>query len=347
MNAENGPLIVVWDLTYACPLRCVHCYSESGRRPSGRLGREDMRQVVNAITTMQPKLLVFAGGEPLTVPHLFELAAQATAASVRAEAYTGGWTVTPRLARRAARGLAGIVVSLDGATADVHDRIRGRAGSFDRALRAVELLDSEAGRLIDEGGAPPTLNIDFTVTRSNFGQMAQFCREVVGRFPHIKGVFFGAAVPSGLASRAGFAEHELITDRQAAELAAPELTARLQALVPAGVQVAATDNRVLQMHPSLVGSDHSFLQQMQVEADGAVRAMPMYEGTVGNLLTEPGAELWQRARARRHDPFVVETLEPARTMRQWSEAARNIDRRFASDQVLARIDRRPAYEVRV
>jgi hypothetical protein len=47
--------------------------------------------------------------------------------------------------------------------------------------------------------------------------------------------------------------------------------------------------------------------------------------------------------ARWHHPFVVETLTPVRTMREWAAASRKIDYYFGTASDRARIDRRPAF----
>lgn len=61
MAPSSGPKVVVWDTTYACPLRCVHCYSESGRRPPRRLSPEDMVTVVDRIIELRPSLVDLTG----------------------------------------------------------------------------------------------------------------------------------------------------------------------------------------------------------------------------------------------------------------------------------------------
>lgn len=60
-------------------------------------------------------------------------------------------------------------------------------------------------------------------------------------------------------------------------------------------------------------------------------------------MEEPPAELWRRAVQRWTDPFVTEALSGAGTVRGWAEAVRRIDHHFGSDEVRARIDRRPAF----
>lgn len=311
-NAVSGPDDVVWDITYACPLRCIHCYSESGRRASRRLGRDALLRVADAIISLNPRSVALAGGEPLLVSNLFEVAERISRANIGVILYTSGWALDPALAERIVRTFYQVVVSVDGATAEVHDRIRRRAGSFDHAMNALSLPDEAVGGA-QEGRQPAHFGIECVVTRSNFHQLERFCSEVAPRFPRMRFLSFGAAVPSGLASRASFAERELLSDAQVDLLRSRDLASRLQSLAPATVRVSASDNQVLQLRPDLVAQGR-FAALMQVEPDGAVRAMPIYEGVVGNLRTDPADLLWKRAVARWSDPFVQQALAGARTM---------------------------------
>ncbi|WP_219468452.1 radical SAM protein [Nonomuraea rhizosphaerae] len=331
MNIPDHPLEIIWDITYACPLRCVHCYSESGRRPSRQLRRADLLRMAEAIVAMKPFGISLAGGEPLLVKELFEVVGRMTDAGIKVALFTGGWTLRPEMLDDIKRGFFRVSVSVDGATAEVHDRVRGRRGSFDRAMGALAMLD---GTGVDFG-------IDFVVVRSNFQQVEQVCTDVVPRFPGLRFVSFGAVVPEGLASRESFAERELLSDAQVATLGDPAYRERLRALVPPSVHVTATDNLALQMHPELLREGRCY-PALQIEPDGEVRAMLAYEGTVGNLLTDSPAELWRRAVERWHDPFVVDALTPVRTMEQWAEATRKIDLHFGSAADRDRIARRPA-----
>jgi MoaA/NifB/PqqE/SkfB family radical SAM enzyme len=330
------PQAVVWDITYACPLRCVHCYSESGRRATRQLGFDEMTEVLEAIIAMRPGLVSFAGGEPFSVPRIAELVHRVSEAGIDVAISTSGW-----LARRESiDALTGerrlIAVSVDGATAEVHDRIRGRQGSFARAMDLLAMLDSMAAEKAVNFG------IGFTVTRSNFSQLDEFCTEVAPRFRHLSRIDFGTTVPAGLASRAGFAAHEALTVEQMVELGSAAFAERLQAQVPRSVTVTCDDYLDFRMDPGR-DPDNGVNQAMFVEPGGEVRAMPMYEGTVGNLRDEPGSLLWSRCIARRSDPFVLETLSSVETTEDWAAAVRWIDRHFGTDDDRSRIDRRPEY----
>ncbi|MFI6317539.1 radical SAM protein [Nonomuraea sp. NPDC050556] len=324
---------VIWDVTYACPLRCVHCYSESGRRPSRRLSDADMVRVADRIVAMRPQGVAIAGGEPLLIRNIVEVIGRMADAGLDVALYTSGWPMTAELASRLGEVCGRIVVSVDGATPETHDRIRARKGAFAHAMRALRLLDDVS----PENGTP--FGIDCVLLQSNFAEMEELCQVIAPQFPSLGFVAFGAAVPGGLANQPGFDERELLTEDQIKLLNDPAHARRLRALAPESVAVTTTDNRILQMHPQLIANG-MVLNALQLEPDGEARAMPIYEGTVGNILDEPPEVLWGRARARWSDPFVVEALSPALTMRQWAEAARRIDYHFGSDAVRARIDRR-------
>jgi hypothetical protein len=181
------------------------------------------------------------------------------------------------------------------------------------------------------------------VVRSNFGRLAEFCTELVPRFPQMSFLAFQAAIPSGLATRPGFVEHELLTDAQVQSLISGGYQEHLSGLLPGSVQLRVSDGKDLQMHPEQLARGQAANYLMHVEPDGAVRSMAIYEGTVGRLGEEPAQVLWERALSRHSDPFVVETLAPVRTMQDWAEAARRLDYHFGSEEVRARIDRRPGY----
>ncbi|WP_263451483.1 radical SAM protein [Hyalangium gracile] len=339
----SRPPDVIWDVTYACPLRCTHCYSESGRRASRQLRHEEMLRVADALISLRPSSVQLSGGEPMLVKGLVQLAERFQQAGISVALYTSGWLMTPEIVPELFRVFSQIHVSVDGATARVHEAIRGRVGGFERAMRALTLLDAAAREERERTGRSVTFGVDCVVVRSNLHQLEAFCTDLVPRFPELKFLFFGVAIPSGLASRQGFAERELLTEEQRQRLMNPDFVGHLRSLVPPSVRIRVSDGMALQMHPEHLARGRAARYSMQVEPDGAVRGMAIYEGTVGSLLEEPAQVLWERVLARPHDPFVAETLSPVRTRQEWAEAVRRIDYHFGTEEVRARIDRRPEF----
>ncbi|GAB3934154.1 hypothetical protein GCM10029976_042700 [Kribbella albertanoniae] len=342
MRTFDTPDQVIWDITYACPMRCIHCYSESGRRPSRKLGYSEMLRIADAIVSMAPRGAVIAGGEPLLIPTICDVIRRIANGGVPVTMYTSGWQLSEPQAQTLAELCERLVISLDGPTPEVHDRIRGRVGSFAQAMDALRLLNEVSAARRAAGQAALSFGIDCVLLQSNFDYMQDVCKKAAVEFSELQFITFGAVIPAGLANRTGFEESELLTEEQLGLLNDPTHADRLRALVPGSVEVNLTDNRFLQMHPDLIARGLIF-NAMQLEPDGEVRAMAIYEGTVGNILTEPPTTIWQRAQARWRDPIVVETLSKVQTMRQWAEAARQIDYHFGSETVRARIDRRPTF----
>ena len=97
-----------------------------------------------------------------------------SAAGAAVDLYTSGWKIREPDAARAVRTFSRIGVSIDAADPALCDRLRGRAGSFREASRALHALLRNAPR---RGGA--NVGIEYTVMRSNVGQVDRFCREEI------------------------------------------------------------------------------------------------------------------------------------------------------------------------
>jgi MoaA/NifB/PqqE/SkfB family radical SAM enzyme len=243
--------------------------------------------------------------------------------------------MTDELAERAADSTTGIAVSVDGATAQVHDRIRGRVGSFDHAMAAVERLSRvREGRL---ARAQPAyrLGLEYTVTRSGWSETTQFVERMTARFPSVDYINFGATIPEGLAQEAVFVETELLSDAQLAQLTEiePMLTSRARSKA----QISVIDARGFLAQGPFGGEGDGIAH---IEASGQFRASTNFEAKVGNVLDEPLEVLWRRALAWRNDPFVVQQRRSIRSLADWARVTRILDRRYGSEEDLARIARR-------
>jgi mycofactocin radical SAM maturase len=114
---------------------------------------------------MQVFYVNIGGGEPTVRPDFWELLGYAVGNQVGVKFSTNGVKITPAAARRlAATDYVDVQVSLDGATEEVNDAIRG-TGSYATALRAM-------ANLADAGLAG--FKISVVVTRDNAGQLDQF-----------------------------------------------------------------------------------------------------------------------------------------------------------------------------
>ena len=161
----DAPICLTWELTYACNLACVHCLSSSGRRDPRELSTAECMAVIDELERMQVFYVNVGGGEPTVRRDFWELVDYAVAHQVGVKFSTNGSRITPEIASRiAGTDYVDVQVSLDGATAQVNDRVRG-SGSYATAIRAME-------NLADAGFDGFKLSV--VVTRENVAQLDAF-----------------------------------------------------------------------------------------------------------------------------------------------------------------------------
>ncbi|MEV0699990.1 mycofactocin radical SAM maturase [Saccharopolyspora sp. NPDC050389] len=163
----DSPICLTWEWTYACNLSCAHCLSSSGRRDPDELSTDEIKRVIDELERMQVFYVNVGGGEPTVRPDFWELVDYAVAHHVGIKFSTNGFRITPERARQlAATDYVDVQISLDGATAEVNDAVRG-PGSYDTAMRAMQNLAAAGMR---------GFKISVVMTRQNVDQLDEFER---------------------------------------------------------------------------------------------------------------------------------------------------------------------------
>jgi mycofactocin radical SAM maturase len=161
----DAPICLTWELTYACNLACIHCLSSSGRRDPRELTTAECMAVIDELERMQVFYVNIGGGEPTVRGDFWALVDYATAHHVGVKFSTNGSRITPERARQlASSDYVDVQISLDGATAQVNDRVRG-FGSYATAVRAMERLHAAGMR---------NFKLSVVITRENVAQLDEF-----------------------------------------------------------------------------------------------------------------------------------------------------------------------------
>ncbi len=130
--------VVVWNMTRACNLKCVHCYAHAtGHSTEDELTTAEGRHLIDDLAGFGVPVLLFSGGEPLVRKDLPELAAYAVGKGMRAVISTNGTLIDPSMARTLKEiGLSYVGISLDGIEA-VNDHFRGVSGAYKHAMEGI------------------------------------------------------------------------------------------------------------------------------------------------------------------------------------------------------------------
>lgn len=152
-------------LTEGCNLACRHCWLAPKLDAAGdRYPTLPVELFETAIREGKPLGLSgvkLTGGEPLLHPRITHLLEIVRREGLGLTIETNGLLFTPEIAGEIAKSPQRFVsVSIDGVDAATHEKVRGVAGSFQAACRAVRTL-------VDAGIRPQVI---FTVMRGNAAQ---------------------------------------------------------------------------------------------------------------------------------------------------------------------------------
>lgn len=195
-----NPFVVIWEMTRACDLACVHCRAAAqSRRSNFELTTEQGYRLLDEVAKLQPKVFVITGGDPLKRDDVYDMIAYAKSIGLEPSVTP---SATPLLTPEAIKkmkdhGVTRLAISLDHYKREDHDDFRRVPGSFDLTIRAIE-----AAR---DNNIP--VQINSTVSKKTAADMPKLAA-LLAQYPNIVmwSVFF--LVPTGRAKTADMIEPE-------------------------------------------------------------------------------------------------------------------------------------------
>jgi radical SAM protein with 4Fe4S-binding SPASM domain len=162
--------IVYYAITDGCNLRCPYCYASSEKCLPGELSSSESLDLVSQVSELGAGQIVFTGGEPMLRKDLFQIVEHARRLGLRTSIITNATMIRrPETAQRFADLFDTVTISLDGGSAETHDRTRGK-GAFAKTYRALQLLN--------EAGVVPQIN--HIVTSDNIDELESFAEFTAG-----------------------------------------------------------------------------------------------------------------------------------------------------------------------
>lgn len=159
------PKTVVWEITYKCNAKCIHCGSDClSEEKDYQLTTAECLDVVYDLADIGAEFIILSGGEPLLREDFGIIAAAiknlgmdvgfiSNSIAVNQEMMKVIKSVEPK----------GFGISLDAGEAWLHDYIRGHKGTFDNVVKTI--------RLLHQNGIAPS--IVSTIHKLNFNQLAK------------------------------------------------------------------------------------------------------------------------------------------------------------------------------
>ena len=128
-------------LDFKCNLSCEHCFATALEKPEGtpRLSLDDYRRIAGECMRLGSVEFSFQGGEPLLLDNLHEIIACFKPDRNLIAVTTNGTLLTDEnLSSLKKMGVDILTISLDSGIAEEHDRFRGVAGTYEKALAGMK-----------------------------------------------------------------------------------------------------------------------------------------------------------------------------------------------------------------
>ena len=190
----RAPFIVIWEVTRACALACLHCRADAiPWRDRSELTTEEGFHLIDQVRSFGdvPPLFVLTGGDPMRRPDLVDLVRYASDVGLNvALTPSGTAAATPkRLAELRDAGLKRVAVSLDGPDAETHDAFRRVRGSYAWTMKIIDA--------VTDLGLP--LQINTTIGRLTYPHLEAMAERVRDLPIALWAVFFLIATGRGAA----------------------------------------------------------------------------------------------------------------------------------------------------
>jgi putative heme d1 biosynthesis radical SAM protein NirJ2 len=134
-------MLISWNVTKKCNLKCRHCYRDAGVEGEGELSYEEGIALIQEIASAGFETLILSGGEPLIREDIYDLIAKAKEIGLSPVLGTNGSLITQEVAKKLKEvGIRRVGVSLDSVNREKHDSFRRSSGAFERTLAGISYL---------------------------------------------------------------------------------------------------------------------------------------------------------------------------------------------------------------
>lgn len=163
----SGPYMAELDVTYRCDCRCMMCERWKDPRKEG-LTLDEYRRLAGIFRELGVYQVSIAGGEPLLRRDIFPIIAGFAGYGMSVNVCTNGLLLEKYADQLCRSGASSVTVSLDGATADSHERIRGGQESFQKIENGIRHLAAFPSR------SRPLVRVRMTLSNLNVEELRAY-----------------------------------------------------------------------------------------------------------------------------------------------------------------------------
>jgi len=162
-----GPYMAEFDITYQCNCRCRMCQRWKDGR-TNELSLDEYQRLAGVLHEMGSHQISIAGGEPLLREDVFPIIKSFSGREMSVNLCTNGLLLEKYEDQICSSGLTCVTVSLDGASDETHDEMRGMPGSLKQIEEGIKRL------LGHSRSSRPILRVRMTISNQNSNEIGAF-----------------------------------------------------------------------------------------------------------------------------------------------------------------------------
>lgn len=137
------PRYVHFEVTYRCSCKCLFCsrWSVGPQRSSEELSTEEIFAFFKKAVNLGVAGVSFSGGEPFLRKDIFEITAFCKELGLLVHVNSNGTLIDEKNCQRTNELFDSILISVDSHIPETHNHLRGVPGTFQKAIKALKLLD--------------------------------------------------------------------------------------------------------------------------------------------------------------------------------------------------------------
>jgi radical SAM protein with 4Fe4S-binding SPASM domain len=134
------PRLIAFEVTRRCRFSCRHCRADASASVEEELTTKDCKKILKSVAKYKKCVLILTGGEPMERRDIYELIRYCRKIGLRPVLATCGYRIDEKtIVRLKKAGITALSFSIDGVSAESHDKFRGTKGAFDSAINAAKI----------------------------------------------------------------------------------------------------------------------------------------------------------------------------------------------------------------
>lgn len=140
----KAPVFCLWEVTNRCDLSCIHCFYNANRKIGNELTTAEALNVIEQLGKMRVFEVYLIGGEPFLRNDWSVLIEKLRECKIQVGIISNGTHINKDIAKILRKlKVKWVQVSIDGSTAEIHDKIRGVKGAWEKSIKAIQYLKKE------------------------------------------------------------------------------------------------------------------------------------------------------------------------------------------------------------